>query len=150
MHETSAPAAVRRHTAAGKKLNYLLALLATTAAYVAFVMLSPQITAYELGGAIKPVCVTRMNDAMYEYSDNSLNWEKDWKSRYRRLAIPLRDDQWRFTVSSPCHPKQGCTCTGEAVFELETPWFLLADFFDIPPYKSTHHVKRDVDYKTHY
>ncbi len=147
---TQHPAAVRRERAHGRKISLSLGLLGGIVLYVAWVLLTPALTAYELKGAMRPVCLTFMNAQMYKSSDRSLDWQREWSKRYRALGIPLRDDQWQFTASNLCDPKKGCTCTGEAVFELTTPWFLLSDFIDIAPYKSTHHVKQNVEWKTSY
>lgn len=162
MNDTSVPPSVhdraprgaagsRRHTAAGKKLNYALGFLAVIVLYVGYVLLTPRLTAYELKTAMRPICVTYMGAVMAKgmSSDRSLDWQRDFEARYRRLEIPLREDQWAFTASNPC-TRQVCSCTAEAVFELATPWLYLEDFVEVAPYKSTHHVKVDVDWKSHY
>lgn len=144
----------RRAVAAGQRLNLAIFLGCVVVGYVAWILLTPRITAYQLEGAITPVCRTYMGwlfaGQVTKTVDRSFDWQRDWERRTRSLGIPLREDQYDFRTSPGCDKKKGCVCTGEAVFELTTPWFLLEDFFDIPPYKSTHHVIKNVEWRTSY
>jgi hypothetical protein len=140
--------------AAGQRISLVIFLVVLALGYVGWVLLTPRLTAYSLEAAIPPVCRQFMNwhfagRVAATNADRSLDWERDWLQRTRQIGLNLRNDQYDFRTSPTC-TKQACTCTGEAVFELSTPWPILEDFLDIAPYKSTHHVIKHVEWRSSY
>lgn len=145
---------LRRAEAAGQKTSIAIFLIVVSLGYVGWILLTPRLTAYSLEAAIPPVCRSYMTwhfQGRIEptRADRSVDWERDWADRYRRIGVNLRKDQYDFRISPTC-TKTNCVCTGEAVFELSTPWAFLEDFFDIEPYKSTHHVIKHVEWRSTY
>lgn len=133
----------------GRNINLLLIVLAMVAAYVGWTLLQPQLVAYELKGAMKVICNSKIRETLWQLDDSKMKWKREWQSRHRRIVGPLHDDQWEFKISNPCARKD-CSCTAEAIFERETHWQLLEDLIEIKPYKTVHNPKVYVDYIAEY
>ncbi len=145
----SPPRSFRRHRARGRNLSLALLFFAIVAAYVAWIMLTPRLVAYEMKTALKQVCITKMREHMWQIAEKDLTWPREWERRHRSIVGQLQRNQWEFTLSNGCHAKN-CSCVGEVIFERETPWEIVGDFVDLKPYKTTHRTKVDVEYRAHY
>jgi hypothetical protein len=144
----SAPRLFAQHRARGRKLSLFLLLLATIAAYVGWILMTPRVLAYEMANAMKQVCIVKMRETQWQTPEDSQTWPREWERRSRALVGGLNKNQWQFTVSTPCDKK--CSCVGEVIFERETPWEIIGDFIDLKPYKTTHRRKVDVEYRARY
>jgi hypothetical protein len=137
---------VRR--ANGRKLNILYALIASIVLYVVWVLLTPEMIAYQAGGVLKVTCTTAMRETFYR--SKKTTWEKSWVRRAHSLGIRKMDpEQYEFTISEPCTMKT-CSCEAETVFQLITPWIWLDQIIDIEPRTTTHRKSTSVDYRAEY
>lgn len=113
--------------------------------YVAFVFVSPRVTAYSAKTALRSACVAAMRGAIAAGADPS--WEQDFLGRMRDLGIELEDSQYLFQLSDSCQ-KGACSCEGQLAFELFTPWPMAETLgASWPPYRSVHRIQVDVAHR---
>jgi hypothetical protein len=140
----------RTRRANGRRLNIVYTLIGVIGLYVGWVLLTPEITAYEVGGILKVACNNYIRENAYRSDETT--WHKQFLRRVRSAGVKgVNEDQYEFELSERCSLRKGCSCDAEMVFELVTPWPVLGDYVDaFQPRHTVHRKKIHVDYRVNY
>ena len=122
-----------------------IAIFLCSAAYVAWMFVSPQLEVYRAKSLVRNACTQAMRDAVA--AGTQPQWEDEFIARLEDLELEPDSIEYGIEISDFCE-EEDCSCAGNAAFRVLTPWpFVSGVVPSLHPRLSIHRVYVQVTYR---
>jgi hypothetical protein len=106
-------------------------------------ILDPVLIAYQVKTIARTSCNQAMREVRYNmWGTNTSAWEKEFVLKVQRdTKIRLEKDWYKFEIEGADNPQGDLYCNATITFPTKTPWLVISDFTDVPPYQSVKTAK---------